>query len=79
MVGYKERQQEMVHFPECGKDLVRGSLATYRQTQHGVAKGGLGQEGDEEGGGDNPRTFRMAFPKKSGPMPCPVGELGKLV
>ena len=46
---------------------------THRQTQHGVAKGGLGSEGDEaDGGGDDPRTYRMTFPMRVGPRPCPV-------
>ena len=43
---FKERQREWVLCPECGKDLSKGSLVTHRQTQHGVAKGGLGSEGD---------------------------------
>ena len=31
-----------------------------------MAKGGPGQEGDGEGGGDKPRTYRMAFLEKAG-------------
>ena len=58
--------------PECGKELMKGSLVAHRRIHHGVAKWGLGQEGDEEEGGDDPRTYRMAFPAKAGPMPCPV-------
>ena len=50
-----------MHFPECVEDLVRGSLYVHLQNQHSAAKGGLGQEGDEEGRGKNLRTFRMAF------------------
>ena len=46
---------------------------THRQTQHGVAKGRLGSEGDEaDGGGKEPRTYRMAFPTRSEPRPCLV-------
>ena len=35
---------------------------------------GSGQKdnGVEKDGGDKPRTFRMKFPEKSGPRPCPV-------
>ena len=44
---------------------------THRQTQHGVAKVGLGKEGYKESGGDKPRNYRMKFPAKSGPRPCP--------
>ena len=52
--------------------LGEGSLVAHRQTQQGVANWGLGQEGDEEGGGDDPRTSRMAFPTNAVPRPCPV-------
>ena len=67
--SYKERQWERINFPEWGKYLARVSLTSHRQTQHGVAKGGSGQEGDGEVGGDNPRTFRMTFLAKAGPRP----------
>ena len=60
--SYRERQRERVKRPECGKELARGSLSEHRQNQHGVAKGGARQEGD------NPKTYMMAFPEKSGPM-----------
>ena len=58
--------------PEYGKELAKGLLVVHRQTQHGVSKGELGQEGDEEYRGDLPRTYRMPFPMKAGPRPCPV-------
>ena len=70
--SFKERQQEQVLCPDCNKDLAKGSLVTHCQTQHGVAKGGLGSEGDESDGGDKPRTYRLAFPARVGPRPCPV-------
>ena len=57
--NFKERQQERVLCPECGKELVKGSLVTHHQTQHGVAKGGLGSEGGGAEGVDGvnyPRT-----------------------
>ena len=44
----------------------------HQQTQHVVAKGGLGQEGYEEAGGDEPRTYMMAFPENAGPRSFPV-------
>ena len=57
----------------CGKELAKGSLLIHRQTQHGVAKRGLGLEGDEaDESGDNPMTYRMAFPTRSGHSPCSV-------
>ena len=28
--------------------------------------------GNKEDEGDKPRTYRMTFPEKEGPMPCPV-------
>ena len=43
--SYKEKQRDWVHCPECGKDLVRGSLVAHLQTHHGMAKGRTGQEG----------------------------------
>ena len=43
---FKERQQERVLCPDCRKDLAKGSLVMHHQTQNGVAKGGLGSEGD---------------------------------
>ena len=70
--SFKERQRERVLCPECGKDLVKGSMMVHRQTQNGVEKGGSGQECDEEGGGNKPRTFIMAFYAKSGMRTCPI-------
>ena len=69
---YQEKHQEQVHCPECGKDLLTGSLASHCQNQHGVARGGSGQEGDEKIRVDKPRTFRRKFPAKEGPRPCQV-------
>ena len=60
-------------YPECKKDLARGSVVAHRQTHNGVGKGGSGQEVEEEGMGNNPINFRMVFPEKSGPRLCPVG------
>ena len=74
----KERHRERVLRPERGKESAKGSLVTHRQTQKGVAKGGLGPEGDEEDRGDKPITYRLEFPAKAGPMPCPVeGSSGR--
>ena len=65
--------------PECGKELEKGSLVVHLQTQHSVVKRSSWQVGDEEGGGDDTRTYRMAFPAKSGPRPCPVEGFSGLV
>ena len=54
------------------RNLSRESLVAHRQRQNGVKKGGSGQEGDEEGRGNNPRTFRMAFTAKARPKTYPV-------
>ena len=70
--SYQERQREWVYCLEYGKDLATGSLSAHRQTQHGVVRGGSGQEGDEETRGDKPRTFRMVFPAKTVLRPCPA-------
>ena len=40
---------------------MKGSPVTHCQKQHDVEKGGSGQEGNKEGRGDKPRTFRMDF------------------
>ena len=47
-------------------------MAAHCQTQHGVEKGGPGQEGYGEVGGEDPRTYRIVFPTNSGPGHCPV-------
>ena len=41
------------------------------QTQNGVTKGHSGQKGGGEGGRDEFRTYRMAFPEKAEPRTCP--------
>ena len=70
--GVKEQQRERVLFPECRKDLDKGSLLMNRQTQHRVVKGGLGSEGEKADGVNDPRTCRLAFPGRAGPRPFPV-------
>ena len=70
--SFKERQQEWVLFPDCWKEVENVSLVAHLQTQHGVAKGRLGQEGNEAEGGNKTRTYRMMFPDKDVPRPCPV-------
>ena len=57
---------------ECGKEMAKGLLVAHCQTQHGIAKGRLVKEGDKAAGGDDLRTYRMAFPAKAGPRPCPA-------
>ena len=59
-------------FPKCGKQLEKGSLVAHHQAQHSVAKGGLGEVGHEEAGGNDPRTYMVAFTAKVGPRPFPV-------
>ena len=69
---FKDRQRERVLCLECRKEIAKGSLVAHRQTQHGVPKGGLGPEGDEVDGGNDPRTYTTLFPAKVGPRPFPV-------
>ena len=59
-------------FPDCWKEVENVSLVAHLQTHHGVAKGRLGQEGNEAEGGNKTRTYSMMFPAKDGPRPCPV-------
>ena len=47
--------------------LGEGFTYAHLQTQHGMVRGGSGQEVNKEGKGGDPRTFRMAFLAKSGP------------
>ena len=61
-----------MNYSEYGKNLTRGSLAVQCQIQHGVEKGGSGQEGNGDDGGDKPRTKRMTFQEKAGLRPCSV-------
>ena len=49
--SFKEKQREGVLCLECGKEVEKGPLVEHRQTQHSVAKGRLGQEGDKKYGG----------------------------
>ena len=67
--SYKERQRGQVNYPECGKDLVRGSLSVHLQNNYGVYKGVPRQEGDGEYGYDDTKTYKMKFPAKAGPRP----------
>ena len=70
---FKEWQRKQVSCTECEKELEKRSLVMRRQNQHSVAKGRLGPEGDEaDGGGDKPRTYKMAFLARAGPRPLPV-------
>ena len=57
---------------ECGKEVAKGSLVAHLQTQHKLVKGRLGQEDDEADGGNEPRNYKMVFPKKARPRTCPV-------
>ena len=45
---------------------------THRQIRNGVVKGGLGSEVDKADGGNEARTYILAFPAKALPRPCPV-------
>ena len=58
--------------PDYGKEVSKGSLVAHHQTQHGVTKGRLEQEGDKAAEGNNPSTYRMTFNAKAVPRPCPV-------
>ena len=47
-------------------------MVTHHQTHNWVAKGELGSERDEADGGEGPRIYRMVFPARAEPRPCPV-------
>ena len=68
---YQVRKKGRLHCRDCGEEMAVGSLAGHRMTQHGKAA--------EErcslktlATGEDPRTYRMAFPDKGGPRSCPV-------
>ena len=49
------------------------SMAIFHVVYSIFIKGGLGSEVDEvDGGGDKPRTYRIAFTRRAGPRPCTV-------
>ena len=55
--------------------MSKGSLVTHRQTQNGVAKGGLGSGGggvDVSNRVNDPRTYRVEFTAQAGHMSYPV-------
>ena len=71
---YLEQKRERVECRYCGKEMAAGSLDTHRMSQHGKTKerrwtwtnaatGG--------GGGEEPATYRIEFPK-GGMKECPV-------
>ena len=39
---FREQQLRRVDLPECGVEVMAGSLLTNHQSQHGVGQGGLG-------------------------------------
>ena len=51
-----------------------GYWLSTRQTHHSMARGGLGKKGNEgdKDGGNNTKNFKIAFPEKAAPRPCPV-------
>ena len=68
---YRERQKEQVECGECGKEMVVGSLASHRMTQHGQAKEERWSLEALATGGD-PQMYRLAFPTKVWPKSFPV-------
>ena len=71
---YQERQKEWVQCRECGKEMVAGSLASHRVTQHE-------QEEEERwrweasATGGEPQTYWMAFPPQGRDAELPSGGL----
>ena len=50
--------------PECWRELAKESLVMHRLTQHGVAKGGLGQEGEDKSVGRRVQYLKYDVPRK---------------
>ena len=69
---YRERKREPVECGDCGKGMVAGSLDAHRMVQHGKAKAERWIWADAEtGGGGEPTTYQIEFPK-GGTRECPV-------
>ena len=63
---YRSRQRLIIQYPQFCEELVAGSLAVHRQTQHGVDAGGINQWETPPPDGD-PQTYRMEFQNTAGP------------
>ena len=63
VLNYWSRQCLFVKFPDCGEDLVVGSLASHCQTHRGI---GLGYQLDTPAG--ETYTYRISFPIAAGPQ-----------
>ena len=68
---YREQQKGQVQCRECGEDVVEGYVAGHQMTQHGRAAE-VRRSWKISTTGENPWTYRMAFPFKGGPRRYPV-------
>ena len=63
--SYQERQRGRVQCKECGEEMAFGSLAGHMRTQHARAMEGR-RSWAAAPLGEEPRTYRMAFPTAGG-------------
>ena len=67
----RERKRERVTGGDCGQEMAAGSLDLHRMSQHGRARERKWTWTDATTGGEEPRTYRIDFPK-GGAKTCPV-------
>ena len=68
---YREIQKGQVHCRECGEEMEAGSMASHMMTQNGgVTEARRSWRTTDMG--DGPRTYRMDFLAKGGPLSCSV-------
>ena len=63
--SYRERQKGQVQFRECGEEMMSGSMEGHIKTQH-VQAAEERWSCTTSAMGEEPQTYRMAFPDKGG-------------
>ena len=76
----KERKMERVECGDCRQEMAAASLDSHRMSQHGRARERKWTWMETTTGAEEPRTYRVEFPK-GGTQLCPVdgcpGRAGK--
>ena len=66
---YREQQKGWMYCRECGEEMAAGSLEGHKMTQHGRASEYI-RIWKTSAMGEEPWTYRMAFPSKGVPRSC---------
>ena len=67
----KERKRERVECGDCGQEMAAAYLDSHRISQHGRARDRKWTWTEAATGSEEPRTYRVEFPK-GGTQLCPV-------